>query len=333
MPVRGHVPQSRPALRWVFTPEVVARLARAGGCSELLLYRLGAITHPPESRSSPWQCSLCWRQHCWETYLQTALDSGQFEGDNGNDLLSRLRGRDDAGFRSAMAECVAAWFFEESLDLRIGRRPEGRGSRKLDLLLYGIDGERVCVEVKAPRPEPPPERGPGVRVKVGDDADALVSALDQANKQFEKETQNLLVIVPQLFLSVFECRYQFFRAFYGEEKISIPLDATKGGPAGPPTVVFSPEGRLLKTYRSDGLRLPAPRFTRVGGVLCLEEYWPLDELARGRCPPARAVFLPNPYAEFPVAVGFLRSTPHLLVDVEGPLVFVNGWSDRRSLHP
>jgi hypothetical protein len=110
----------------------------------------------------------------------------------------------------------------------------------------------------------------------GDDSDVLQSTLHAANKQFKKGDRNLLIVIPCLRLAVCDnWRVPIERAFIGETVIQIPIDTRTGGPAGPAEFPFNQSGDFMKTWPPNADRNTAqrePRHTRVGAVLCLNNY-------------------------------------------------------------
>lgn len=242
------------------------------------------------------------RKEAWAHYLGAASTCGMFSGDDGKELLGRLQGVDDKGFRSAIAECFACWFFSQKLKLPLSPRPHGRTGKNLDLLVQLPTGP-ACVEVKAPY-----RARPRTRVWSGDDADKLADCLDEANKQFAKDAKNILVIVPQLRTSVCGERYQLIRAFLGNIDITVPIDPSTG-PVGPAEWRFFQEGKFLKLHRDQGDSHDlTPRFTRVSAAVCIEDPIILDE------PPRvvhSAVVLINPFAERSVDRTVFSPYPHI----------------------
>ena len=77
----------------------------------------------------------------WAHYLRCSFAVGMFDGKEGEDLRSRLAGRDDEQFRSAMSECFAAWFLSERLGLTVSPRPKGRQTRVLDMAVRCVEGD------------------------------------------------------------------------------------------------------------------------------------------------------------------------------------------------
>jgi hypothetical protein len=105
----------------------------------------------------------------WEVYLFAAFACGLFDGDHGKDLRARLTGVDDDSFRSAMSECLAAWYVAGHLKLAITPRPEGRPGHPLEFAITHRDGD-INVEVKAPH------RAVTTTFWWGDDSDLLQGA-------------------------------------------------------------------------------------------------------------------------------------------------------------
>lgn len=195
----------------------------------------------------------------WDIYLYAAFAVGMFEGVHGHELRRRLTGPDDDSFRSAMSECLAAWYLAGPLGLSVGARPEGRPGHPLELLIRHPDGD-INVEVKASY------RRLVEGVFYGDDSDMLESDLKKANKQFSEGVRNLLVLTPQMSVPVtLTRRHPLEKAFVRATVISVPIDTRTGGPAGPMEFPFKQFGQFTRAGK-----LP-PRFTRLSGLLFLDE--------------------------------------------------------------
>lgn len=153
----------------VFTPAILAELQRAktpGPCLGFRLRVLAANGLHPDHALRPCKSA-------WEVYLLAAFACGLFEGEHGADLRARLTRIDDNNFRSALSECMAAWYLAGPRGLRIEPRPKGGGEHRLEFALK-LDGGDIKVEVKAPyRPTPS-------GYWRGDDADLLEGALREA---------------------------------------------------------------------------------------------------------------------------------------------------------
>jgi hypothetical protein len=205
----------------------------------------------------------------WESYVYSAFACGFFDGDRGKDLRGRLASKGEHDFRSAMAECLTCWFLAARLRFTVTPDAPGRGAKNLDMMTI-IGSQEVGVEVKAPYREMPP---PGTGWH-GDDADLLANRLESAQKQFSRETANILVIVPQLRTPVHSYRTQLVTALYGEEKITCQIDLRTGAAVGPITTEFFHEGKLLRRRQPSGALIKpdgSPGFTRVSTVIVIEE--------------------------------------------------------------
>jgi hypothetical protein len=273
----------------VFTPHAIEALRRRSKPSGALDFRL-RVLHAGGLNPSTENQALRAYKSAWEVYLFAAFACGLFDGDHGKDLRARLTGVDDDSFRSAMSECLAAWYVAGHLKLAITPRPEGRPGHPLEFAITHRDGD-INVEVKAPH------RAVTTTFWWGDDSDLLQGALREANKQFAKGSRNLLVLVPTLRLPIGDrWRLPIERSFIGEEVIRIPIDPQTGGPAGPTTFPFKQSGDLTKVWPRDdenGARRES-RYTRVSAVLCLTHYDDGPEVKH------RALIVHNPNAEAPL---------------------------------
>jgi hypothetical protein len=167
-----------------------------------------------------------------------------------------------------MAECMACWFLAGRMRLGVIGLAEGRGSKLLDMRAVLPDGE-AGVEVKAPFREPPV----GSMTWLGDDRDKIAQCLLAAEKQFNNDGANILVIAPTLRIPVFAERRVLIRAVYGESVIVSAVNV-KEGRLENQRLAFDPHGKFLlrtrpggKPLKPDGL--PANR--RVSAILCIEE--------------------------------------------------------------
>lgn len=273
---RGRVgPLMRPPeypLKEVYTSGVLCRLRSVSNPGKALLYRLHVIEacgpYPTDAEKAHELMYLRAQKAAWHAYLYTAFACSLFEGDRGSDLRGRLTSTDDDNFRSAMTECMACWFLAGKLKLPVCHSAPGRGGHELDLgvdLPEGVTG----VEIKAPYRELPQGAWHG------DDSDTLQQCIDTANKQFSDDCPNILFLVPYLRnRSLLEWRLPLIKAFYGQEKITIPIDMRTGAPAGPMENRFFPDGKFLSRERpGGGLLKPdgSPAFTRISAVACVQE--------------------------------------------------------------
>lgn len=240
------------SLDLVFTNEVIAKLKGASQ-TDSLVYRVGVLTDdPPPDTHVPW---LSAQRAAWSEYVDAARACGMFEDPHGKDLMTRLAHVDDDQFRSAMAECQAAWYLSHKLGLTVSARPRGRGASVLELLVALPDGD-VLVEVKSP-----------LRVAIADglvrkldDSDILDRCLADASRQLRKDARNLVMLVGRVTLGTDHRRF-FMKAFYAEERWVFNRRTMES------SIEYDLTGRFLKVWPGED----GPRHTRVGGVLFVQE--------------------------------------------------------------
>jgi hypothetical protein len=256
------------AFERVFSPAVIERFARRlDSVSPALRERYDAVTAsgPYPSEASRARRLRIWRARraAWEAYLDAADATGLLD----EDLVSRLTGEHEPGFRSAIAEAMACWVLAGKLGLKVQPRPPGRKLHRLDLAAEGTVGT-FHVEVKAPAEVPIPESG----VWNGDDSAVLVDCLRQANEQFAEGVANVLVVVPQFRTPVVNDRNQLIRAFIGEPAITWAVNMKTGAAVGETETVFLPRGHLVRSRgrAADGTKEKRPAFTRVSAVMTIE---------------------------------------------------------------
>lgn len=133
----------------IFTPDVIRQLSLVGNPSRDLEFRLQVLAAGGLNSHTPRGQALRACKAAWEVYLFAAFACGLFENPHGPDLRSRLTGVDDDNFRSAMSECLAAWYLAGKRKLHVEARPEGRPGHPLEFVLKLSDGD-INVEVKAP---------------------------------------------------------------------------------------------------------------------------------------------------------------------------------------
>ena len=181
-------PPSDP-LREVFTGDILNAWRRASAWSDALKLRLQVVEacgpYPSDPSTADKLRSLRAIKAAWEAYLFAAFACEMFTGEKGKDLLARLRGINDDGFRSAMAECMTCWFLSGRMKLPVNACAPGRAAKNLEMRIV-VEAAEIGVEVKAPfreAPKPPP--GKSTVCWVGDDAAKVARCLDSANKQFQ----------------------------------------------------------------------------------------------------------------------------------------------------
>ena len=256
-----------------------------------------------------------YREHrsAWNAYVEAAAGIGMFEGKSGEDLRARLTGEDPNKFRSALSECAASRSLRRLCGLEVIRNKTGP-----DLLARREDVS-AFVEVKAPLAPPSPRSGfsystPGHRV--------LAPPIKDANSQFSKDDQNVLLLAPSRLFCAYGPRHELVQAYIGEEKIHLPFNPEKGQIEGEPFSDYVFDGKLVRYDKAKG----APRFTRVSAVLLLDcgdnpfFLWPYA------AEPALFV-LHNPFAARPLDVGFFQGVPQMSEMEPGAL----SWDDGAEL--
>jgi hypothetical protein len=247
----------------------------------------------------------------WANYLLGAEACGLLDDP---DVIARLTGDDDDGFRSALAECAAAWFLKE-LGFGVKARPDPPQSRGVDLLGV-LDELNVYVEVKAPY-VPRPTRW------AGDDADVLVKCIkDAGNDQFKRGRANILMLVPALRMEIHNNREQLLKATIGQHGLAVPI-ALDDAPPPPPHGIFLQTGKLARpritregAFTTDLTRISAvmslePRFRHVSNDLT-------DVLHS-------AIVVHNPFARVPIAPSSFRDLPQW-VNGDGKMWWTDGYT-------
>jgi hypothetical protein len=247
-------------IRQVFNPESVSRLQRTLGKSgrRELARRLEVITASGPLPSDPGSAYNLRRILAEKAALDTYLEAADLCGMLDNETLGKLRDPNPNNYRSARAEALACWFFAGRLGLQVHPRPAGRNGCVLDLRLVRDVGGDVYVEIKAPYVEPPANQGWS-----GNDACAMVGALQSAQGQFASGQTNLLCIVPEVRVPVAAERNQLVEAFIGQPVMSFKVDVRTGAPVGDTRTVFRPDGRFVRGAKKE--------FTRVSAVVSIEE--------------------------------------------------------------
>ncbi len=247
------------ALGDVFPPDVVAAFAaRIGTATPLARHRYNVLTahgpFPTDDGEVFRLKRLRAERAAWEAYLDAAAATGLLDAD----LVERMRSDVDHNIRSARAECLASWFFAGKRRMRITPRPRGRGASVLEFRVEH-DATPFNVEVKAPFVARPGNTWSG------NDASVLEACFLEAQRQFDHGTANVLVIVPQLRVSVTEHRRQFVEAFIGHDLLAVPV-SLDGSQVPEPHPFFKPDGRLAKVWGEQGRR-----HTRVSAIVVIEE--------------------------------------------------------------
>lgn len=199
------------------------------------------------------------RRAAWETYVDAAqaLDVMHFG------RLARLRASDDEEFRTAMAECLTAWFFAGPLKWQVMPQPLATG-RPLEMRIPGRKAE-VEVAVRVPFLGRPVRRIASV-----DDLDLLLHEVRSASHQFSDGGPNLLVIAPGLSSSApgLPERMRLLRAVRQNRPSLWRPDFATFGALGPPLPTPLSDGRFLKQWAERGW---LPDRARVSAIIYIEE--------------------------------------------------------------
>ncbi len=252
-------------MKLFFTDEVMRRLRNAPQTMSLQWRRL-VLTASGPAPPDPFEADLILRARAqraaWEVYIDSAHAVGLLDAPHDRDLVQRLTSVDDDQFRSAIAECLAAWYFRGKLGLPTSARPTGARNRPLELLVKLPEGD-MHVEVKSPLVEPICD---GV-ARSFDDSGLLEERLAKAASQFGQDTMNLLFLTGRLTLPIMDHRRFLSKAFYADQRMVIPISKRTGEPTEPMRVEYTADGRFLKHWGDEG-----PRHTRVSGVMFVEEH-------------------------------------------------------------
>lgn len=290
-----------PALAALFTDDVLARLRRERQPTGYLRGRLNILEAPDQDDSPDESQGLhAWRRaqrNSWNDYVAAISQHGLLD----DDLRSRLTGIDDSHFRGAMAECMVAWLLAEELRLPTQARPPGRKASILDFGVAITDG-LIKVETKSPFVE---MRRNGFGAF--DYRPVVAGTLFDANKQFEKNQANVLVIAPLSDNPFLTARDLYVRAFIGENRFVMDFDPTRGRAVGPARAEFFANGQLVRLWPD------TPRYTRVGAVVGLRERIIEDG---GDLPYVRRSWfvLHNPHAQVPISTELWGNCPQLVRD-------------------
>jgi hypothetical protein len=251
-------------------PEETRRKWRKKGGAQLIeriqvLESSGPLPSDECEQQRMWQLRA--QKAAWEMYLSTAYSCSLFCADRAADLVARLRSPDESDFRSAIAECLACWFFAGKLRLPFGPNCKGRGAKTLDMKIW-LNSTAIGVEVKAPFAARPASGG-----WFGDESEKIQQAIDSANRQFCDGSPNILVLVPELRRAIFQSRDDLVKACYGQRVIAGELN-TSTGQIENVRSEFLRDGRLLNTALPSGKRLKPdglPGGRRISSIICIEQ--------------------------------------------------------------
>lgn len=107
----------------------------------------------------------------------------------------------------------------------------------------------------------------------GDESDKIAEVMAAANKQFRDDQPNILLLVPDLRVSMYQNRDGLIRGAYGFSQLAVPINLDTGE-TGEPYEQFVPGGKFLNRYRPDGKPLKSDGFPgcrRISAVILVEE--------------------------------------------------------------
>jgi hypothetical protein len=254
----------------LFRADALQRLRKQQNPSPTLTRRIDILTAVETSGAElsvrTWQRILIAHRRAWADYVTCMKEAGFLDAD----VIARLTGPDDDGFRSAMAECMTCHFLRCVLGLAVFGRHEGRPGSLIDFSVKRPDGD-LSVEVKSPFAEKP------AGAYWGDHSHILTPVLDIANKQFAEGRRNVLVLAPLVEWPVLHGRMPYVSAFFGEEKIVFQVDKATGRMAGEPHAQFITAGKFLKLDRTKPVRGGLQRSRRTHMVCAPQSVFPASD--------------------------------------------------------
>lgn len=248
----------------------------------------------------------------WQSYLDKGHKAGLFTPRFKQDFMAKR----DSQFFSALSECKACWFFDK-LGCKIKAEPAGRDLKRLDLLVIHKNQE-YSVEVKSPY-----KKFKSESTACEDEiAKQIAQTLDRANKQFKRNSKNILFLSPHLPWQFWSSRFALLKSFYCTPNFQFIWDNKNHKQISPVECQYSPDGKFLKRQAER-----EPFFTRVGAVVCFEEG--LDD---GSALRENVLILPNDNALNKIPCDLWSDQVTLLLDHDvnesGQVIGLNlRWSD------
>ncbi|MBN1695929.1 MAG: hypothetical protein JW881_00325 [Spirochaetales bacterium] len=243
----------------------------------------------------------------WREYLESA-ERNNLLNDNG-EIVYRLRELESENFRSALSECIACWFFDKKLKLKVFPKPAGRNNRVLDMDVI-IEKRKVGIEVKAPY------RKIQEKANAVDHSAIIGKIIKKANRQFTDETPNILVIVPSGY-SFYTCRLPLIKALLGKQMITFEIYNDTGSAVGETGIKTVLDGRFTKPIKEDS----SPGYTRISAIIVIES-WLKEYTIKifGRYfllsykMKHNIVVLHNPFAKQKISTTIFKKWPQLIVN-------------------
>lgn len=244
-------------------------------------------------------------RQAWRAYLNAAQCCGILDAD----VESRLR-HDRKGYWSAVAECMACWYFKEKLaplgfsveaakppvrtfSQRDGTARESVPEMKVRLPRGGV----AYVEVKSTWPGVPFAKLALVDGMIGDVVKKVEGCLDAAYSQLPSGHLNIVFIVTP---TVPFLRDALVTALVGRQELSRTINI-ETGELGQVERVIHDTGAMVKPIQG---KRP---YTRVGAIVCVVEN-PLAPSGMGY----EELVVHNPFAACPLAEDIWGTIPQFL---------------------
>jgi len=322
----------------LFTPEIVKRLQSETNPSEGLVGRLHVVApwnpyEDPKIHESLQEKAYRKRElvrSIWNGYLRSAWECGFFGDPHGKELRTRLTGKDDENFRSAMDECMTCWLFHSLQGFDVAPYPKGRKSGQLEMIVSLPDGD-AFVEVKSPEDrqvhvsvETPLSADPSERAEMFQKIDGarLDGCFEEASKQFDSGRRNILVFCPHFDFDVWFDRNRMIEPLYGEWTYKFYVSEDPSVPPREGESYIAPVGRFTKYYSDRG----GPRHTRISLAVSIEWFFAKDLSSVEH----NVIVVPNHYAACPIDVSGWKDCVRLLIEERNGTLLLS-WSDGADL--
>ena len=253
----------------------------------------------------------------WDAYFSASFLLGMFEGEAGNDLLSRLRSKDHRQHWQAMAECIVAWFLAGKMNAGVSPRAK-TDKGKVPEFRVELGGDHFFVEVKAPFRVLP--------LSVGlshSGAEALRGSLEKANKQLPDDKGNVLFLLPKVGQhgTDITCRNDLVRLLFGRSVIQATYNR-RTGEMRDLGVVLKSDGGFLNLVKGG----TEPGFTRISLVIMLKRS-PVYRSEPGMSYMEHSLYVvQNPNARHPLSLEPWREWPIYSIECDSAL-----WSDSHEV--
>ncbi len=257
-------------------------------------------------------------RRAWRSYLNAAQYCGVLDAD----VEGRMRG-DNTACWSAVAECMACWYFKEKLaplgfsveaakpSVRTFSQRDGTARESVPDMQIRLPGARVAyVEVKSTWPTVRHVQLGMVDSVIGDVVKKVKGCLDAACRQLPSGHPNIVFIVPP---AVPFLRDALVTALVGKQELGRTINI-ETGELGQLERVIHDTGAMVKLIQG---KRP---YTRVGAIVCVVEN-PLAPSGMGY----EELVVHNPFAACPLAEDIWGAIPQFLARR-----YYN-WSDGKNL--